>query len=614
MQIKNHDKIHLMLNTKSTSQITERPTCQKVYQTALSLGLTPLQANLVASRIQAEELPHNNMADELQKIVFPKLQYIQPPATLKNADLAAKLIADAVQSTGKIILATDYDTDGVTSAWVATQALVNYFGVAPARIEHLIGERKEGYGITDEMVQRILSLDEPIDLVISADQGSSDEPRIAQLATHGIKVCVTDHHQMAMEGPPKSAACTVNPQQAGCEYDKTVAGCFVIFLVMSQTRTELIQRQAIPADTPSLKELAQNIALGTVADSVSLKSVNNRAIVQAGLAIINRLEHPSWQAIHQLNNNQGQPFTADYLAFQIATRINAASRVSDVSSAFHFLNASDLYDAQYHLNQLEEDNLNRREQQQTMLEQAQAYAEAIFHDQKFTLCIKMTGNAGIQGIIASRIGEHYGRPTIAMTELEGGLIAGSARGVISNIDLRKAFQWISEQDNQLFRSMGGHKGAAGCMMALDKFDVFSELFEIAIRDQLNGQVPTPQIMTDGQLTGQDLTPELIQQLNQLEPYGREWPKPIFYGHFKILDMRWVGQTQTHLSLKLSSEDRHRISAIQFNARADANTEFTIKPYDIVTAVYEPSLNVFHGRSSVQLKISHLIPQKTLQTH
>lgn len=596
-----------MLNSDSSSLITERPSCQKVYQAALSLGLTPLQANLVASRIHAEELDHVNMAEEIQKIVFPKLQYIQPPHALKNATQAAKLIADAVQSDGKIILATDYDTDGVTSAWVATQALVNYFGVAPERIEHLIGERTEGYGITNEMVQRILTLNDPIDLVISADQGSSDEPRIAQLAEHGIKVCVTDHHQMAIEGPPKSAACTVNPQQAGCEYDKTVAGCFVIFLVMSQTRNELIERQAIPADTPSLKDLAQNIALGTVADSVSLKSVNNRAIVQAGLAIINQRKHPAWQAMSQLNDNQGQPFTADYLAFQVATRINAASRVSDVTSAFHFLNASDLREAQQHLSQLEEDNLNRREQQQVMLEQAQAYAESIFHDQKYTLCIKMTGNAGIQGIIASRIGEHYSRPTIAMTELDDGFLAGSARGIVSNIDLREAFQWMSEQDPHLFRSMGGHKGAAGCMIPLNKFETFSELFETAIIEQLQGQVPQPQIETDGQLAGQDLTPELIQQLNGLEPYGREWPRPIFYGHFKILDMRLVGQTQTHLSLRLLSEDRRRLSAIQFNARPDSDTELNIKPHDTVIAVYEPALNTFHGRTSVQLRISHLIP-------
>jgi len=608
MQIENHGKIHPMLNTEKQPLITERPTCQKVYQAALSLGLTPLQANLVAGRIDADALDHGNMADEIQKIVFPKLQYIQPPTTLKNASHAAKLIADAIQSDGKIVLATDYDTDGVTSAWVATQALVKYFGVAPERIEHLIGERKEGYGITDEMVQRILSLTDPVDLVISADQGSSDEPRIAQLAAQGIKVCVTDHHQMAIEGPPKSAVCTVNPQQQGCDYDKTVAGCFVIFLVMSQTRAELIQRQAIPADTPSLKELAQNIALGTVADSVSLKSVNNRAIVQAGLAIINQLKHPCWRAMKQLNNNQHQPFTADYLAFQVATRINAASRVSDVTSAFHFLNAGDLYEAQHHLNQLDEDNLNRRQQQEDMLQQAQAYAETIFHDQKYTLCIKMTGNAGIQGIIASRIGEYYGRPTIAMTELEGGLLAGSARGIINNIDLRSAFQWMSEQDSELFRSMGGHKGAAGCMIPLEKFEYFSELFEKAIAIQLQGQVPVPQIETDGQLSGRDLTPELIQDLNVLEPYGREWPKPIFYGHFKVLEMRLVGQTQTHLSLKLLSEDRRRLSAIQFNARPDAQTDLTIKPHDTVIAVYEPSLNNFHGRISVQLKISHLIPK------
>jgi len=292
-----------MLKYPKKPLITERTPSDKIYQAALSLGLSELQAKLVANRLSEADFSHDNMLEELQKIVFPKLQYLQHPEQLKNAKQAAELIADAVESHGKIVLATDYDTDGVTSAWVATRALIDYFGVSPERIEHMIGERKEGYGITEEVVNRILAIDGTIDLVISADQGSSDEPRIKRLADAGIKVCVTDHHQMTTEGAPASAACTVNPQQTGCNYDKTVAGCFVIFLVMGQTRAELIRRQVIPETTPSLKDLTQNIALGTVADSVSLKSVNNRAIVQAGLAAINQFTHPAWQALQKMNDN-----------------------------------------------------------------------------------------------------------------------------------------------------------------------------------------------------------------------------------------------------------------------------------------------------------------------
>lgn len=587
-------------------EIVERPFSQKIFDAASQLGLTELQARLVAMRLSDDDFDDNdnNMSEMLEKIVFPKLRHLQHPQNLKNADLAAKHIADAILSDGQIVLATDYDTDGVTSAWVATRALLDYFHVPKERITHVLGDRKSGYGITDKVVERILAIDEKIDLVISADQGSSDEVRIKKLAENGIPVCVTDHHQIPANGIPESAICTVNPQQENCQYDKTVAGCFVIFLVMGQTRNELINRGILDASAPSLKDLVMNVSLGTVADSVSLKGVNNRAVVQAGLAMMNELKHPSWQAMHALNDNNNRPFNAEYLGFQVATRINAASRVSDVTTAFHFLNAEDFYQAQQTLDQLELDNLNRREQQESMLLQAKQTAESIYYHGKFTMVIKMQGNAGIQGIIASRIGEQYGLPTIAMTDLQDGFLAGSGRGIISNIDLREAFQWMSEQDNELFESMGGHKGAAGCMIPIEKFETFSELFEQAIREQLDNKSPRLQIETDGELESWQLTPKLIDEINLLEPYGRDWPKPLFYGKFFLKNYRVVGQSQTHLSFNLTTQDGRPLSAIFFNALDSEGDSISYQVGQEILCVYQPALNHYMGNTNLQIRLVH----------
>jgi len=577
-----------------TPKIRQRPANQAVFDAAKQLGLSDLQALLVANRI--DDTTH------LDKIVFPKLKHIQHPSALKNSEQAAHLISQAIQSDGVIVLATDYDTDGVTSAWVARTALVDYFGVPAERVIHIIGERKSGYGITDEVVDRILDIPTPIALVISADQGSSDEPRIARLKASGIKVCVTDHHQMPQEGPPKSATCTVNPQQSGCEYDKTVAGCYVIFIVMSQVRQVLIATGILPKETPSLKALAMNVALGTVADSVSLKSANNRAIVQAGLQFINQFQSPAWQAMRLLNDNQEQPYDAEFLGFQVATRINAASRVSDVTTAFHFLTASTTQQAQTHLEQLDSDNINRRNQQDGMLQQAKEIAEKTYHPNKYTLTVRMQGNAGIQGIIASRIGEQYGLPTIAMTDLKDGFIAGSGRGIVPSIDLRDAFQWMADQHDGLFVSMGGHAGAAGCMIPEENFDVFETLFEQAIQNQLGDEAPTPTIETDGPLQGWQLTPQLIKELNLLEPYGREWPKPLFSGVFLVSEIKAVGQTKTHLSFKLMSDDNKRISAIYFNAKESDKELDPFAKGDQIECVYQPSLNIYYGRTTLQLRL------------
>lgn len=592
-------------------KIQPRSHCDPIFKMALQLGLTSTQARLVANRLTLDDLQHPQESPEqlLEKILFPKLKHIQTPDQLKASQAAAHIIADAIQSTGKIVLATDYDTDGVTSAWVATRALIDYFNVPAERIVHIIGERKNGYGISDEVVDQVLSLTDPVELIITADQGSSDEPRIARLAQAGIPVCVTDHHQIAEDGIPKSAVCTVNPQQLGCEYDKTIAGCFVIFLVMSQTRRALIARGYLSESAPSLKDLALNVALGTIADSVSLKSHNNRAIVQAGLAQINTLNNPAWQAVHAIHGQNQLPFNAEFLGFQVATRINAASRVSDVTTAFKFLNATSVADAEHHLRQLGQDNLERREQQTDMLNQAQASASAQFYPNKYSLVVRMTGNAGIQGIIASRIGEQYGVPTIAMTDLNDGTLAGSGRGIVPNIDLREAFQWMSEQQAGMFLSMGGHKGAAGCMIYTEFHSQFVELFEQAIQKQLGSTPPTAVIETDGDLLPEQLTTQIIHEINQLEPFGREWPQPVFSGVFRLISIHAVGQTKTHLSCRLqpvvagsTQANTPILSAIYFNALPEAQTELPFRAGDQIVCAYQPSLNEYKGNVSLQLKI------------
>ena len=592
---------HIISSMTKTAKILQRPIQTEVYQAALGLGLSEIQARLVAQRL--------NHVDKLEAIIQPQLKHLQHPRDLKNSEQAAELIADAIQSDGLIVLSTDYDVDGVTSAWVAYHALIDYFGVPEERIVCIISQRKDGYGMNDEVCNQILSLDQKVDLVISADQGSSDEPRIARLAQAGIRVCITDHHQIPDDGPPKSATCVVNPQQDGCEYDKTIAGCFVIFLVMTQVRQALIQRGYLPQSSPSLKDLAMHVALGTVADSVSLQSPNNRAIVLAGLGLINRFQHPAWQAMRKLNNNQNRPYNAEFLGFQVATRINAASRVSDVSTAFHFLNAATPEQAFRLLQQLEADNEERKAQQHTMLEQAMEKAKAIVHDGKYSLALDLQGNAGIQGIIATRVGEKFGLPCVALTYLDDGSMAGSGRGIVPELDLSLAFQWMEQQQPDLFLSRGGHKGAAGCQIPAQYFSRFSELMEQAVKNQLGDQPPTPIIETDGELNNQWFTPAIVQEIEQLEPFGREWPQPQFHGRFQIQDLKVIGQTQTHLSFKLMHEQGGLpINAVYFGALEQAPETADQIPFsrkDWVECVFQTSLNHFMGKTSLQLRVQYM---------
>ncbi len=561
----------------------------------LARGMTPLQARIAAARLSP--------TDPVEAILDPRLRHLQSPDQLRDADCAARLIADAVTAGEHIALATDYDADGVTSAWVLREALVRHFGHPDDRTHVFLNTRANGYGLNDTQVDQILAQHArtPIGLVITADQGGCDEPRIRRLKEAGIRVCVTDHHQLSAEGPPPSADCVVNPQREDCHYDTTVAGCMVAFLVASQARRELIRRGHLPQDAPTLKPLLSKVALGTIADSVSLKSPNNRAVVRAGLRLINRLDHPVWQAVQRFTRSRGW-LDESFLAFEVATRINAASRVNDVRLALEFLSADTPQAALEALRALEKDNRYRKAQQQALMEQAHRQARAQIADGKRTLTLVLHGTPGIQGIVAQRIGEQFSRPTVAFTDLEDGTLAGSGRSIAAGLDLTAAFAWMAAQAPDLFLSMGGHAGAAGCMIPSDRAEVFSRLLEEAVALQLGDRLPQRVLYSDGELAPQQLHPGLLQEIGFLAPYGQGWPQPRFDNEFEVIDSRVVGADRSHLSLTLRLPGGGDFRAIYFNGQGDGGDTPRLLPGQRIHACYAPTLSQFAGRQQFQLRI------------
>ena len=265
-------------------RLEPRPIDEAVYLRAQTEGLNELQARLLASRLPGYQ-------GELTPLVAPSLRYLAHPEKLADGRRAAERIAQAVTEGESIGILTDYDVDGITSHVVIRRTLVELFGVPEARLHSLIGHRiHDGYGISLPLVERTLSLTPRPTLVITADCGSSDEPRIARLKEAGIDVVVSDHHALAIEGPPASAYACVNPTRSDCAYpDKTIAGCMVAWLVMSLARSVLIEWGALPDATPKLSPWLSYVALGTVADVVPLDH-NNRIFVEQGLRRIRQGE------------------------------------------------------------------------------------------------------------------------------------------------------------------------------------------------------------------------------------------------------------------------------------------------------------------------------------
>ena len=204
-------------SSKAGPRLEPRPVDEALYARAQAEGLSELQARLLASRLPG-------YSGELLPLIAPSLRYLAHPEKLADGRRAAERIAQAVAEGEAIGILTDYDVDGITSHVVIRRTLVELFGVPEGKLHSLIGHRiHDGYGISLPLVERTLAQKPFPTLVITADCGSSDEPRIARLKAAGIDVVVSDHHALPSEGPPSSAFACVNPTRDDCEYPDTVS-------------------------------------------------------------------------------------------------------------------------------------------------------------------------------------------------------------------------------------------------------------------------------------------------------------------------------------------------------------------------------------------------------
>ncbi len=582
--------------------IKQRPRSETTYRLALEAGLSPLLAHIIAGRLP-------DLDGDIQRIIKPALKYIDHPEQLKDADRAAERIADAVMQRQRIGILTDYDVDGVTSHAVIYRTLTEYFGFPKSQIDSLIGHRiRDGYGISVNLIERILAGNPLPDVIITADCGSSDEPRIARLKAAGIDVIVTDHHALSIEGPPPSAYAMVNPTRADCSYpDATIAGCMAAWLLLSYLRGKLIERGYLPSTAPKLARELDYVSLGTVADCVSIGTAINRAVVTIGLKQLNRFDRPCWRVIRLLLGRQGQDFREEDLAFQIGPRINARSRLDDPYAALRYLLADTDEEARRYLAMLDLDNQDRKIIERDMVEMARRQAEEQIGRGRLSLVIYLEdGHAGVQGIVASRLVDAFGRPAIVLCNTAEPLhLTGSARS-IRELHLRDVLQQVADAQPELFIKFGGHRGAAGLTIYRSLLAVFQEAFEQAVRAQLGEQTLAPAIWTDGPLPEEAIALETLRELDQLQPYGREFEAPVFEGRFYVDSVRVVGADPIHLMLILRTE-RKAYDAVWFRALEKAGDPPPLAVGEMVRCTYRLSSRDYRGERNLRLMIGQQFP-------
>src|SRR5690625_2759906 len=543
-------------------------------------GVHPLLARLFAAR-------GVRSAKEMQF----RWAHMLPPARLYDNQRAAALLADAIEAQKRILIVADYDCDGATACAVSMRAL-NEMG---ADVDFLVPDRfKTGYGLSPAIIE--LALEHPNgspDLIVTVDNGigSIDGVRVAK--EHGIEVIVTDHHLPADELP--EAAAIVNPSHPNCNFpSKNLAGVGVIFYLMLALRAELRARGAFDSSSqPRLEQLADLVALGTIADVVAL-DFNNRILVAQGLRQIRSLDmNPGIRALFQIGGRDPLRANCFDLGFAGGPRINAAGRLADMSRGIHCLCSDDFEQAMAMASELDAINRERRSIEQKMHDEAliAVQSQRALKPQATVCVYEQDWHEGVVGLVAGRLKEKYWRPTIAFAPSDGQELKGSARS-IPDVHMRDTLDFISKRHPQLIQKFGGHAMAAGLSIKAEDLAAFKEAFEQAVIAFTGRTEFDPVIETDHSLEIQYSTLETAQALQQFV-WGTGFPAPIFHDQFEVLDQRVL--KDKHLKLNLARAGK-QFEAIWFNQPQPLGAQ--------VELAYRLDENHWNGRSSLQLIVEH----------
>ena len=561
-----------------SAKIQVRPVNPQTCQTLIAAGADPLIARLCAARDVAGP-------DEL----LDKLSALLPYTLLKNCETAAVRLADAIEKQENILIVADYDADGATACAVGIKGLQ----AMGARADFMVPNRFEnGYGLTPEIAEAAAAAG--AHLLLTVDNGIASMAGVARAAALGLEVIVTDHHLPAEETPD---CIIVNPNQQGCSFpSKNLAGVGVIFYVLTALRAEMRRRGRFSdgLTEPNLADLLDLVALGTVADVVPLDH-NNRILVSQGLKRMRAGKmRPGIRALFDAARRdwrKAQPFD---MGFALGPRINAAGRLDDMSVGIACLLADNDAAAQTLAAQLNDLNIERREIEQSMLNDALAgFPETLPFGQTTLTVYRDDFHQGVVGIVAGRLKDRFHRPTIVFAPADNGEVRGSGRS-IPKLHLRDALDLVAKRHPDLILKFGGHAMAAGLTIHRNDIARFQTAFEETVRGLLDEDDLTQTYLTDGSLPAGDITLERAQHLSA-HVWGQGFAPPSFTDEFSVVRQQSMGAEGKHKKALLK-KDGYEFEAMFW--RCGENIPERIR------TVYRPVANEWRDNIELQLYIDY----------
>ena len=503
---------------------------------------------------------------------FLSLRDLPHPSTFKDMDRAVARIVRAIKHQEKIMLIGDYDVDGV----ISTSVMRLFFDAIGIPLEWIIPNRfRDGYGLSTTLIPRI----EGYDLVITVDNGIAAVEAAAECKKLGIDLIITDHH-IVPEIRPEAYA-IINQKQPECTFPHAeVCGAQIAWYLCTALNKAL--------DTKiEMKVYLELVAMAIIADIMPLQHIN-RAMVQAGMKLLNQSQRPAIKAYREQSNKQ--QFVAEDIAFGLAPILNSAGRLEDASWAVDFICSTNIYDARTHLEALTTLNESRKALEQQITDEA---THQVSERSKVIVVASEAWHEGVVGIVAARLARKFERPAIVLTQ-NGDLYKGSGRS-FNGCDL---FGLVDTQ-REILKKFGGHSAAIGLSLETEKL----EDFKTALHTQaatLCTQEPfvDPDIL--GELPFDQISYPLIEMISQFEPFGEANPKPKFLTTgVEILAVQTMGKESNHLRFTFRHNDiiQH---AVQFKTYAQYETG------QRVDIVYTVNVNHFRGESTVQLMVESVL--------
>ena len=535
------------------------------------------------NKLIAEALVRRGLSDpdEVQAFLDPAFYQATSSQEIPNMDKAASILEAAIQQ-GKLIgVWGDFDVDGQTS----TTLLVSGLEALGANvIFHIPVRANESHGINIPNLEKIIQAG--AEVLLTCDTGISDHKAVLYAREKGLQVVITDHHDLPPSLPDADAI--INSKMLPAEHPlATLPGVGVAY--------KLIEELFLRADrAEDLDKFLDLVALGIVADVAVLKG-DARYLLQRGLAILHQTQRLGLQTLFKAADLQVEHISETQIGFVIAPRLNALGRLGDANSIVEYLTTEDQSRARIITSTLEGLNAQRKLLTKQVLEGALAKIEQDPSLLKYSAIVLAHENwpAGVIGIVASRLVEKFHKPVVLLSSPQGEKARGSARS-INGCDISQAIAACKE----LLDGFGGHPMAAGLAIASENINRFRKQLSDQVSNQLAGKQTELELIVDAWLPLEELSMNLVDQIEQLAPFGQGNPKLHFASAELHLQSHSVlGRSGEHLELVVADEAGNQQKIFWWNG---VGWEL---PKGIFDLAYTISISAFRGEPDLQIEYS-----------